>query len=81
MDDGSLSDQTDPQPSILRQEGAEERLGPGERHGDLLLLCVGISGGVRVRCRPWLPECSKVWGALPLYLVGDAQARHIPPVL
>ncbi len=56
--DVSLSYQTVPHPRVPRQEGAEERLCPGEGHCELLLPRVRVPGGVMVRLHPRLPECS-----------------------
>lgn len=61
--------QTVPQPGVPRQKGAEERLSPGDGHDELLFLRVDVSGDVGVWCRPRLPECSEVRGALPVTLV------------
>ncbi|KAG0698395.1 hypothetical protein GWK47_026056 [Chionoecetes opilio] len=77
----SLSHYTVPQPAVSRQEGAEESLCPGEGHNELLVPLVGVPGGVWVRCRPRLPECSEVRGALLEDFVSDAQAGHVSPVL
>ncbi|KAG0713472.1 hypothetical protein GWK47_016192 [Chionoecetes opilio] len=77
----SLSHYTVPQPAVSRQEGAEESFCPGEGNNDLLVPLVGVPGGVWVRCRPRLPECSEVRGALLEDFVRDAQAGHVSPVL